>query len=259
MSAVQVFWNPCGKRYKSRFLRVCCTSVLKTLWQKVQVPVFTCLQYKCFETPVAKGTSPGFYVSAVQVFWNPCGNRYKSRFLRVCCTSVLKPLWQKVQVPVFTCLLYKCFENPVAKGTSPGFYVSAVQVFWIPCGKSYKFRFLRVCSTSVLKPLWQKVQVPVFTCLQYKSFRNALGKEEIAHIPELFFLSRQCLTTLFENFLSFSSNLKLSSANCFCLLESKICRLGKTNTLESNVKYPIRRTGRGHTKQPKGKGKSFIS
>ena len=44
-----------------------------------------------------------------------------------------------------------------------------------------------------------------FTCLLYKSFENALGKGEIA-----------CNTCL-ENFIQFSLNLKLSSANCFSL------------------------------------------
>ena len=49
-------------------------------------------------------------------------------------------------------------------------------------------------------------------CLQYKSFENTVGKGEIARN---------------ENFLPFSLNLELKSANYFGLEESKICWLGK--------------------------------
>ena len=48
---------------------------------------------------------------------------------------------------------------------------------------------------------------------------KTLGKGEIA---------RNEFYTHWENFLPFSSNLKLSSANSFNLEESKICRLGKS-------------------------------
>ena len=65
---------------------------------------------------------------------------------------------------------------------------------------------LRVCSTSLLKTLW--------------------GKGEIAR-NEQFLLFPTVFSTLLENFLPFSSNLKLSSANSFNLEESKICRLEK--------------------------------
>ena len=57
-------------------------------------------------------------------------------------------------------------------------------------------------------------------CLQYKSFENTVGKGKIARVPTVF-------STLFENFPSCSSNLKLSSAKSFSLEESKTCRLGK--------------------------------
>ena len=57
--------------------------------------------------------------------------------------------------------------------------------------------FLRVCSTN--------------------PFENTEEKGEIASID----------FTLLENFLPFSSNVKLSSANAFSLEKSKICRLGK--------------------------------
>ena len=55
-------------------------------------------------------------------------------------------------------------------------------------------------------------------------FENTVGKVEIARneqfspFPTVFF-------TCLDNFLPFSSNLKLSSANPFSLEECKICRL----------------------------------
>ena len=69
-------------------------------------------------------------------------------------------------------------------------------------------------------------QTLVFMCLQYKSFKNTEGKGEIAH-NEQFLLFPQVFSTLLENFLPFSSNLKLFSASSFSLEESKICCLGK--------------------------------
>ena len=51
-----------------------------------------------------------------------------------------------------------------------------------------------------------------FTFLQYKSFENAVGKGEIAR-NEQFLLFPLCFLPLLENFLLFSLNLKLSSAN----------------------------------------------
>ena len=61
---------------------------------------------------------------------------------------------------------------------------------------------------------------PAFTCLQYKSFENTVGKGEIAPSPTMF-------STPLENFLPFSSNLKFLSANSFRLEVSKMCRLEK--------------------------------
>ena len=57
------------------------------------------------------------------------------------------------------------------------------------------------------------------------SFENTVGKGEIAR-NEQFLLSHSVFYP-FRNFLPFSSNLKLSSANSFSLGASKICRLGK--------------------------------
>ena len=55
------------------------------------------------------------------------------------------------------------------------------------------------------------------------SFENTVGKGEIAH-NEQFLLFPQCFLPIWIT-LSFSSNLKLSSANSFSLEESKICCL----------------------------------
>ena len=69
-------------------------------------------------------------------------------------------------------------------------------------------------------------QALVFTCLQYKSFENTVGKEEIAR-DEQFLLFPQCFLSFQRTFPPFSSNFELSSANFFGLEESKIRRLGK--------------------------------
>ena len=65
--------------------------------------------------------------------------------------------------------------------------------------------FLRVCSTCLLKTLWEKEKLLVTSNFSF---------------PTVF-------STHLENFLPFSSKLELSSANSFSLEESKICRLGK--------------------------------
>ena len=66
----------------------------------------------------------------------------------------------------------------------------------------------------------------VFTCLQYKSFENNMAKGEIAR-NEQFLLFPQCFLPPLDDFLPFSSNIKLLPANSSGLEESKICRLGK--------------------------------
>ena len=65
--------------------------------------------------------------------------------------------------------------------------------------------FLRVYRTSLLRTLWEKDKLLV---------------RAIYPFPTVFSIR-------FDNFMTFSSNLKLSSANSFSLEESKICRLGK--------------------------------
>ena len=54
----------------------------------------------------------------------------------------------------------------------------------------------------------------VSMCLQYKSSKTQWEKETV-------------ISSLLENFLSYSSNLKVSSAKSLSLEESKICYLGK--------------------------------
>ena len=60
-------------------------------------------------------------------------------------------------------------------------------------------------------------------CLHYKSFEKTVGKGEIARFSPF----RTLFSTHLENFLPFSSNLKVLSANSFRLEEFEICRLGK--------------------------------
>ena len=68
--------------------------------------------------------------------------------------------------------------------------------------------FLCVCSASLLKTLLEKEKLHV----NYN--------EQISPLPTVF-------STLFGNFLPFSSNLKLLSANSLSLEESKICCVRK--------------------------------
>ena len=56
-----------------------------------------------------------------------------------------------------------------------------------------------------------------------KPFENAVGKGETARNEQ--YLLVQVFSTRLDNFMPFSSNLELSSANSFSLEESKICRL----------------------------------
>ena len=65
-------------------------------------------------------------------------------------------------------------------------------------------------------------------CLQYKSFKNTVGKGEIARNEQfLLFPQHFLFFPISMDFQPFSSNLKLLSANSFSLKESKTCRLGK--------------------------------
>ena len=72
----------------------------------------------------------------------------------------------------------------------------------------------------------------VFMYLQYRSFENTKGKGEIAR-NEQFLLFPTVFFTLLENFLPFSSNLKLLSVNSFRLEETKIFCSGKGKCIET--------------------------
>ena len=64
-----------------------------------------------------------------------------------------------------------------------------------------------VCSSLP----FSKQALVFFTCLQYKSIENNVGKEEIARNEQ--FLLFPVFSTYLESFLSISPNLKLSSAD----------------------------------------------
>ena len=91
----------------------------------------------------------------------------------------------------------------------------------------------RQCLLGFSPKYFQKVSQPfpiqalVFTCLQYKCFGNTVGNEQFHNEQFLLF---PVFSTLLENFLSCSSNSKLSSANPFNLEESKISRLGNSSS-----------------------------
>ena len=72
--------------------------------------------------------------------------------------------------------------------------------------------------------------IPGFFGVCSTSLENTVGKGEIAR-NEQFLLFPLCFLPVWRSFLSFSSNMKLSSANSFNLEESKICRLGKGQRL----------------------------
>ena len=69
-------------------------------------------------------------------------------------------------------------------------------------------------------------QALVFTCLQYKSFENTVGKGDIAR-NEQFLLFPQCFQPFLQNCPPFSSDLELLSVNSFNMEVSKFCRFGK--------------------------------
>ena len=73
--------------------------------------------------------------------------------------------------------------------------------------------FLRVCSTSLLKTLWEKEKLLVTSNFSFSH----------SFLPVL------------ENFRLFSLNLKLSAANSFSLEESEYCRWERVNRAENTV------------------------
>ena len=69
-------------------------------------------------------------------------------------------------------------------------------------------------------------QALVFMSLQYKSFEITVGKGEIAWTEQFLLVTFPTVfSTRLENFLPFSSNLKLSSANSFSLEACQFCHL----------------------------------
>ena len=141
-------------------------------------------------------------------FFNPFPNN--PWFLRVCSTSLLKTLWEKEKLLVTSKFLLfpKCFLT--FSRTFCNFrYIWNCRLQTHSVWKSLKFVvwerfnpipnkpwFVRVCSTSLLKTMWEKGEI---IC------------------NEQFLLFPQCISTHLENSLPFSSNLKLSSAKSLSL------------------------------------------
>ena len=69
-------------------------------------------------------------------------------------------------------------------------------------------------------------QTLFFTCLQYRSFENTVGKGEMLIMTILSFFPH-CFLPVWRTFCHFHQIWKLSAANSFSLEGSKICRLGK--------------------------------
>ena len=92
--------------------------------------------------------------------------------------------------------------NIIGKGENDGYQQFRLFSKWL------------LVYTSILSPN----KALFFTCLQYKSFENTVGKGEIAR-NSVFYPSGE-LSAIFID-------LKLSSAKYVSLEESKICRYGK--------------------------------
>ena len=138
-------------------------------------------------------TNPGFYVSVVQVFGKHCGKRRNCSWRAISpFPTVFSTLFGKLSAIFIKFKIVVCqrFEFGSLK------FVVWERVNPFP----NKLKFLRVCSTSLLKTLWEKIS------------ENTVGKGEIAR-NEQFLLFPQCFLPFLENFLPFSSNLKLVSAN----------------------------------------------
>ena len=80
-------------------------------------------------------------------------------------------------------------------------------------------------SFSHKKMLTLSKQALVFTCLQYKSFENTVGKGEIAHNEQ--FLLFHSVFYLFGELSAIFIKFEISSAKSFSLKESKICHFWK--------------------------------
>ena len=95
---------------------------------------------------------------------------------------------------------------------------------FFPFLTSFTPTYTQICHLGPLLPFPK--QALVFMCLLNMSFQNTVGKGEIA-CNKQFLLFPQCFLLVCKT-LSFSSNLKWSSANSFSLEVYKIYHLRKT-------------------------------
>ena len=112
--------------------------------------------------------------------------------------SFRKTLWKKVKLLIlnnftfsynvfYTICILKSFNSHISIVVCSFFEFGTVSKW---CSRlSYPYSFPK--------------QALVFTCLQYKSFENTVGKGEIAR-HEQFLLFPQCFLTILENFVPFS-------------------------------------------------------
>ena len=96
---------------------------------------------------------------------------------------------------------------------------------------------MKPCSMTVLmllriillpKGLTFSQTSPGFYLSAVYSFKDTVGKGEIARYEQFLLFSPCFFLTNLESFLPFLSNLKSSYATSFSLEESKSCRLGKS-------------------------------
>ena len=88
----------------------------------------------------------------------------------------------------------------------------------------------KICHLG--KGLTHSHTITPFDAPRKQAFSKHWEKEKLLVMSN--FLFPTVFSTCLENFLLFSSNLKLSSADCFNLEELKICHLGKGLTKKSS-------------------------
>ena len=141
---------------------------------------------------------------------------YRSRACR-CALHKCSILSQTSPVFYVSASLYKSFENTVGKGEIAHNEHCGKRR---NCAQSFPKQapVLRVCSSSLLKILWEKEKLLIM---------STVGKGEIAH-NEQSILFPQCFLPFRRTFCHFYKIKKMSSASSFILEEYKICRLGKS-------------------------------
>ena len=138
------------------------------------------------------------------------------------------------QSRLLTALKKEPFENTMGKGENAGNFPTFPTLpktnnnfsitYTLPFVNTFTLNQFKILSFG--KGLTLSQTNPGFYVSAVQVFRKHCGKRRncslraISPFPTVF-------STLLENFLPFSSNLKLSSANSFSLEESKICRLVK--------------------------------